>query len=353
MGKSEENTERKTRATSADVAKLAGVSRTQVSYVLNKTGVEHVSEEKRNRIIHAARELAYQPHQSAQALRKGYSNEFGLFFPAPYSARINAMLGTIHEMGLENDCMPTQYSFNSYRDAERKNEAFQAMVARRPIGIFCSLLDVTREDIDYARERGIERILVLDVEQHEDLDTLYMPLEPVGYLVAKHLLDLGHRHLGIIRPADPIQARGFDLRCRGMRRGMEAYTDARLSILDWSSENNRPTLEYAAEFVNRTLLGTNRPSALYTYSDDYAYTVQAVLQDRGIHIPGDISLVGTDDLPYSALVRPALTTVRIDSTGLGEQAVALINALISGVPAPAFDHVPSLVRRQSSAQFRQ
>jgi len=351
MEKREERTERKTRATSADVAKLAGVSRTQVSYVLNKTGVEHVSEEKRSRIIHAARELAYQPHQSAQALRKGYSNEFGLFFPAPYSARINAMLGTIHEMGLENDCMPTQYSFNSYRDAGRKTEAFQAMVARRPIGIFCSLLDVTREDIEYARERGIERILVLDVERHADLDTLYMPLEPVGFLVASHFLESGHRHLGILRPADPIQRRGFELRLKGMKRAMESYPEARLSILDWSSENNRPTLDYAAEFVNRTLSGKNRPSALYAYSDDYAYPVQAVLLDRGIRIPGDLSLAGTDDLPYSALVRPALTTVRIDSTDLGEQAVALINALISGAPKPVFEHCPVLVTRQSSAIF--
>jgi len=352
MGKTEEFGERKQRATSADVARLAGVSRTQVSYVLNKTGTEHVSEEKRNRIIQAARDLAYQPHQSAQALRKGYSNEFGLFFPAPYSTRINAMLGTIHEMGLVNDCMPTQYSFNSYRDAGRKQEAFQAMVARRPIGIFCSLLDVSREDIEYARERGIERILVLDVEEHADLETLYMPLEPVGFLVAEHLLDLGHRHLGIIRPADPIQARGFDLRYRGMKRAMEAVPGSRLSVLDWSRENNRPTLEFAAEFVERTLLQGERPSALYTYSDDYAFPVQAVLLDHGMNIPGDLSLVGTDDLPYSALLRPSLTTVRIDRTGLGEQAVSLINALISGLPPPVFEHEPVLVSRQSSALYR-
>jgi len=350
MEKTGEIAERKQRSTSADVAKRAGVSRTQVSYVLNKTGIEHVSEEKRNRIMQAAHDLAYQPHQSAQALRKGYSNEFGLFFPAPYSPRINAMLGTIHEMGLVNDCMPTQYSFNSYRDASRKNEAFQAMVARHPIGIFCSLLDVSRDDIEYARERGIERILVLDVEQHADLDTLYMPLEPVGFLVAEHLLALGHRHLGIIRPADPIQARGFSLRCRGMKRAMKNFPEARLSVLDWSKENNRPTLEFAAEFVARTLLHGDRPDALYTYSDDYAFPVQAVLQDHGIKIPGDLSLVGTDDLPYSALLRPSLTTVRIDITSLGEQAVALINAQISGLPAPVFEHAPMLVVRDSSAR---
>ncbi len=343
------------RATSADVARLAGVSRTQVSYVLNKTGIDHVSEDKQQRIMTAARQLNYQPHQSAQALRKGYSNEFGLFFPAPYPARINAMLGTIHESGLAAGCMPTQYSFNSYRDPTRKDAAFQAMVARRPMGIFCSLLDVTRADLEYARAKGIEHILVLDVEAHDDLDTLYMPLEPVGCLAGRHLLELGHQHIGVIRPADPIQARGFRLRLAGLQRAFSDYPDARLSILDWSADNNRPTLEYANELIDRLLSGPDRPSGIYTYSDDYAYPLMASLLDRGIRIPEDISLIGTDDLPHSALVRPSLTSIQMDNVSLGVQAVAMINAMILGESGNASpdvysDHCPILLPRQSTSR---
>ena len=90
------------RPTSLDVAKLAGVSRAQVSYVLSGSDSSHASSEKRALILAAVKQLGYQPHQSARALRKGFSNEFGLFFPAPYTPRINQMLGVIHEVGLVN-----------------------------------------------------------------------------------------------------------------------------------------------------------------------------------------------------------------------------------------------------------
>ena len=337
--------------TSADVARLAEVSRTQVSYVLNDTGHSHVSGEKRERILEAARELGYKPQQSAQALRKGYSNEFGIFFPAPYTPRINDILGTIHETGLARDCVPIQYSYNSYRDPARKLEAFNSLLARRPVGLFCSLLDIGMPEIELARSKGIDRILVLDVEVHEVIPTLLIPAESVGRLAARHLLEQGHRRLGIIRPSDPVQERPFQLRLRGMRRELEAYPGAEVRILDWPAENLRPTLPFAARFASRSLGCGDCPTGLYTFSDDYAYPLMSALLDRGLAIPADIALVGTDDLPYSELFRPALSTIRFDDSSLGDRAVALIDSLITGESVePRFLHTPEpvLVMREST-----
>jgi DNA-binding LacI/PurR family transcriptional regulator len=345
------NMENSSRPTSADVARLAGVSRTQVSYVFSNTNHSHVSLEKRERILKAARELGYTPQQSAQALRKGYSNEFGIFFPAPYTPRINDILGTIHESGLARNCIPIQYSYNSYRDQGRKMEAFGSLLARRPIGLFCSLLDIGMTEIEFARSKGVDRILVLDVEVNESIPTLLIPAESAGRLAAKHLLELGHRRLGIIHPSDPIQERPFKLRLRGMLREMESYPQATLRILDWPQENLRPTMPYAARFVSHSLTGDDRPTGLYTFSDDYAYPLMSALMDRGVAIPADISLIGTDDLPYSELFKPSLSTIRFDDSSLGDRAVALINSLLTGESIdPRFLHFPEpvLVRREST-----
>jgi DNA-binding LacI/PurR family transcriptional regulator len=339
------------RPTSADVARLAGVSRTQVSYVLNNTGTAHVSADKRRRIFEAAEELHYVPHQSAQALRRGFSNEFCMFFPAPYTPRINEILGTIHEKGLTQDCVATQYSFNSYRDPARMLEAFNMLIARRPRGLFCSLMDISEREIRLAMEKGIKHILVLDVEPHDDYTTLYIPAEPLGFLAAKHLLERGHRRLGVIRPSDPVQARAFKLRLKGMHRALAAYGDASLRILEWPAENIRPTPAYAERFVQTLPPGKECPTGIYTYSDDYAYPLMARLREHGIRVPQDIALIGTDDLPHSALFQPSLSSIQLDATPLGERAVALINSLISGEEPEARFRLPPepvLMAREST-----
>jgi len=341
-----------TRSTSSDVAKLAGVSRTQVSYVLNKTQDDHVSSEKRQKILEAATALGYQPNQSAQALRKGYSNEFGIFFPAPYSSRINAMLGTIHETGLAKDCVPTQYSFNSYRDPARKRDAFMSMLARRPIGIFCSLMDVTMQDIELARSKNVKKILILDIEPHESLPTLLLPVELLGFTAAEHLFSQGHTHIAVLKPSDPIQSRAFLLRLQGMKKSLLHFPGCKITVIDWSVDNFRPTLAYASLFVEKLIPCLSEITALYTFSDEYAYPVMAVLLDKGIHIPGNLALLGTDDLPYSELFRPSLSSIRFDTAALGGRAVAMINQLITGENLdPRFlqTSMPVLVPRASTS----
>jgi DNA-binding LacI/PurR family transcriptional regulator len=334
-----------------DVAKKAGVSRTQVSYVLNNTRADHVSAENREKILAAARDLGYQPHQSAQALRRGFANEFGLFFPAPYTARINAMLGTIHETGLADGCLPVQYSFNSYHEPERKREAFRALLARKPRGLFCSLLDIDQAFLDEARDRGVEKILVFDIEDHTGSPTLALPTEAIGFLAIQHLLFRGHHDIGILKPSDPIQERAYALRMAGARKALAQVSGCRLHEFPWPAENLRPTPPFAGVFLKETGLLSSGITALYTYSDEFALPLLAELLDQGVSVPRDLALVGTDDLPLATLTRPALTTIRFDQDTLGHRAVALINALITD-EAPPLEHqrplTPQLVLRQTT-----
>jgi LacI family transcriptional regulator len=334
-----------------DIARLAGVSRTQVSYVLNGTGSTHVSAEKRKYILDVIKKVGFRPHHSAQTLRRGYSSEFAIFFPAPYSSRIANLIGTIHEKGLVGECVVTQYSWNSHSNLQRKNEAFQAMLARRPLGIFCSLLDVDRKDIEDAKASGIDRILVFDGERHDDLTTFYMPFEEIGRLAAMHLLELGHRQIAFIRPMDPVQNRPFQLRYRGMMAVVSSVKNATIDILDFPKINMSPSLDAAKTVINAFLSLPKIPTAIYAYSDDFALALIRVLYEVGFNIPHDVAVLGTDDIPYSELSVPSLSTIRFGKDSPGERAVALINSLITGeVAEQRFlqEPVPYLIRRETT-----
>ena len=334
-----------------DIARLAGVSRTQVSYVLNGTGSTHVSAEKREYILDVIKKFGFRPHYSAQTLRRGYSSEFAIFFPAPYNSRIANLIGTIHEKGLAGKCVVTQYSWNRHSNLQRKNEAFQAMLARRPLGIFCSLLDVDRKAIADAKAGGIDRILVYDGERHDDLTTFYMPFEETGRIAAEHLLELGHRQIAFIRPMDPVQTRPFHLRYRGMMAVVSSVSNAAIDILDFPKIDMSLSLDTAKTVINAFLSLPKRPTAIYAYSDDFALPLIRAFYEAGFKIPHDVAVLGTDDLPYGELSVPSLSTIRFDEDSLGERAVALINSLITGEAAEQRflqEPVPCLIRREST-----
>lgn len=134
---------------------------------------------------------------------------------------------------------------------------------------------------------------------------------------------------------------------------LESYPQADLRVLDWPLGNLRPTLPFATRFVSHSLTGDDCPTGLYTFSDDYAYPLMSALLDRGVGLPADIALIGTDDLPYSELFKPSLSTIRFDDASLGDRAVASINSLITGESIePRFLHIPEpvLVKRDSTME---
>jgi len=178
----------------------------------------------------------------------------------------------------------------------------------------------------------VENILLYDIEPHPDYPTLLLPVEAIGFLAAQHLLFRGHESIGVIKPADPVQSRAYQIRLAGMRRAMQTCPEAKLLELPWPKDDVRPTLLGSEQFIEIHGINHGSITALYTYSDEYAFPLLAKLTDAGTKIPQQIALVGSDDLPFAALIRPALTTVSFDQDSLGKRAVSMINALITGEP---------------------
>jgi DNA-binding LacI/PurR family transcriptional regulator len=192
-----------------------------------------------------------------------------------------------------------------------------------------------------------------DIEPHDGVMTLLLPSESIGHVAGDYLARLGHRKIAVIRAFDTVQRKPFEHELRGMQRAFAAFPDVRLRIVDWPEGYNRPSLDHAGHFMDRLLALSPRPTGLYAYSDDYAFTILAAAKKSGLRIPQDLSVLGTGNAEFSQLVQPSLTTITVDASDLGGRAVALINSLITGVPAEQRflePPEPAIVERESTKQ---
>lgn len=344
--------------TSVDVARRAGVSRTAVSYVLNGIHTSHVSEETRAKVLRAARELGYHLNSSAQALRKGQSKEICILSNIALTVNDAEIFVSMQQHALHLGYIPVVYFVGGLTDEQRR-ELLAKILARRPLALLLSPDCISADDIELARQMGVEYILLgaaEPIEEHRLVDassatlsTFSIPTLEIGELAARHLLERGHRGLGIVQPDEARHELAFLQRLKGMRAAIVAaglVEEVRLEILPMH-------LSMAAvhDLVASRLNNSERPTGIYTFNDEYALPLMGALSDRGIRVPEDVALIGTDNVAFSAFVRPALTTISFDNAAFGRRGIEMLAALQKGGALPAEltrPLVPELILRAST-----
>ena len=332
--------------TSLDVANKAGVSQAAVSYVLNGVRNEHVSEETRAKILQVARELGYHAHPSARSLRKGQSDEICCIINAPPSFISYEIHLSILEQIFLHGYIPVFY-VSPCAPTEQWRETLQRMFARHPMGLIISQFMSMADDITLARQMGIEHIVLISTRPMEDIPAIIFPGSPPGYLAAQHLLERGHRHLGMVHPSDPILEDVFQQRLEGMHAAMAGTPGATLDLLPFTL-----SLPDAHSLVDTYLTAAEHPTGIYAFNDEYALPLLRALADRGVRVPQDIAIVGTNDLPFCEFVWPSLTSIRYDSeAAIGQRAVEMLITLHKGQPLSeelSRPLIPQLIPREST-----
>jgi DNA-binding LacI/PurR family transcriptional regulator len=331
----------------ADVARVAGVSHQTVSRVINEA--DHVRPETRERVLRAMVELDYRPNPVARALVTGRSHTLGV---VSFDTTLYGPASTL--FGIER--------------------------AAHAEGYFVSIISVTSLDrasvlgaVERLRAQGVDGVLLITPQESAAQAVLDVPADmpvvaveagpeeaiPVvavdqvaGAMAAvRHLLELGHRTVWhVAGPGDWLEARQ---RIDGWAAALEeAGADAPpLLSGDWSA---RSGYELA-----RRLSTVRDVTAVFAANDQMALGVLRALHEAGRSVPGEVSVVGFDDIPEAEYLSPPLTTVRQDFDEVGRRCIAALLRLIEADrpdgpdrPEPPPRVAPTLVGRASTAPPR-
>lgn len=288
--------------TSADVARLARVSRATVSYVLNNSTAVRISDPTRRRVRDAATELGYVPHAAARSLRAGHSRM--VLLPT-----VNLPSTPLHHRflrGLESGLRRLDYTVVQYGSIGLDpDEAARAWAELRPVAVIApGSVPLTPQGIAVLRRSGAKAVITLGPQPVPGAHALITDQREVGDSAVRHLLERGRRRIGVVMPADPGPALFAGPRLAGARRAAEAG-GARIEELPL-----RYTEESAAFLAARWhTLGLD---AVFAYDDTYAMLLMRSLQDAGIEVPEDTAVVGADDAMLGRLLRPRLSSVRME-----------------------------------------
>ncbi len=320
-----------------DVARVAGVSYQTVSRVLNNS--PNIRSATRDRVLAAIDELGYRPNQAARALVTSRSHTIGVLTSmsvhyGPTTA-INALEVSAREAGFRISLTTLAAS-----DDASIRSSLDFLMSQRIEGL---VVIAPQERILQSLEDAAVTIPTITLDTSGRAETHSVGVDQIAgaRLAMQHLIELGHTDIvHIAGPRDWIEA---DARMRGYLEALsEADLRTRAPILgDWSAG-----FGYHA---GRELLRYRDFTAVFAGNDQMALGFLHACRETGIDTPGEMSVVGFDDIPEAAHFAPPLTTIRQDFAEIGRRAMSMLLALIGGEAAEPARVEPELVRRSSTA----
>lgn len=298
-----------------DVARLAGVSISTVSRVINK--FPSVKEKNRIRIMNAIKELKFQPSVFAQRLATGKSNVVALVIPryegifySFYALELIRGIGTLCD-ALKLDLLL------QLTDTSRE-------LNLRSVGgaIFADIIG-NRRQLQDALDCGIPCVVINNYV--EDLEVSCIAIDNRGGAekAVEYLISLGHKRIAHI--AGDLVSQAAAQRLEGYRRALKNNNMAFKEEYIFKTDYSRGQARLAAEKLVKM---TNPPTAVFVASDSMALEVMAVARELGKEIPRDLSIVGFDDNPSGLYGPVALTTVRQPLIKMAEESVRELNLLM-------------------------
>ena len=302
----------------ADVAKLAGVSRSTVSIVLNERSGSRVpiSENTRQRVLDAAQKLGYHPNDLARNLRSGSSQTIGFLMPTLQNPHYWDILA-----GAEEIISARKYHISlavANMDPEREHDCLRSLSRQRLDGLI--VIPTFIDKITDGQEiNWSSRPPAIVTQPVEDADWVFFDFRSGNEQVMDHLLSLGHRRIGLIASGsrqDLAQSRQTIYSAKLAEMG--APVDKRLLLRCGNLANDG---YHAAQ---KLLALVPAPTAIWAINDLVAMGVMRAVYETGQRIPDDVALVGFDNLPLSEQLVPTLTTVDLPARQLGRRAAEIL-----------------------------
>jgi DNA-binding LacI/PurR family transcriptional regulator len=298
-----------------DIAKETGFSISTVSRVLSNSNYP-VSEQIREKVVHVAERLGYEPNIAARSLRTDRTNTIGIIvddFLSPFTPPIvRGIQDTLNENGF------LSLLVNSDWDADQEQAAIKTLLSRPVDGII--FVEYSHQTTSDVLERSNKPRVFVHRLFGSPIKNSVVPDDYHGAsLATQHLLDLGHHHIGYIN--GPENWHTCRARLSGYRDTLTNHNlPFQLSLVqpgDWELESG-----YAA--AKNFLKLPERPTAIFAANDLMALGAIYAIQDAGLKVPEDVAVVGYDNRNFTKTVRPRITTVSMPVIEMGGVAAELL-----------------------------
>jgi LacI family transcriptional regulator len=298
-----------------DVARLANVSVATVSRVLNASAP--VRDDTRARVLDVARELRFAPNGAARTLSRRQASALGVILPDLYGEFFSELL-----RGIDLEAQRAGHSLlvsSSHHDAHGVSVAVRAMRGRVD-GLLIMAPEVSTASLATALPDGLPAVILNARPIRGAIAAVMVDNMGGTRAVVRHLTALGHCDVAFI--SGPPRNADAGARLRGYRAAMRT---AGLTVRDTFVMDGDFTEESGWRAARELLMQRGpRPTAIFAANDAMAVGALLALHEAGVDVPGDISIVGFDDIPIARYVTPALTTVRVAIDVLGARAASLL-----------------------------
>ena len=305
------------RVTMEDVAKQAGVSHMTVSRAINNKG--GISTETRKRVLEIAKEMGFQPSGIARGLATNRTRTIGLVVPDvanPFFAKIT--------QGAEDIAYAQDFNLflvNTHEDAEREERVLDSLLFQQVDGvILCSSrLDPSRLLVrlrQFQHAVLINRVLELPLP---GITTIEFNDKAGAEEAVRYLISKNRRHIAFI--AGPNNSYSSRKRKQGY---LAALQSANITIDESLIVNCFPDSQGGYKAATAILNSHSHINAIFAYNDLVAAGVLQACRENGRSIPEDIALIGIDDIPMAALLKPSITTLGINKHAIGAKAMQIL-----------------------------
>lgn len=334
-----------------DVARLAGVSRTTVSYVLNNVTGIHISEQTRQRVLDAARELDYHPNAIARSLARKKTLTLGL-----------VLCSNLDRLSSDAFLPGVIYGIGSITSAAGFRLLVEVVDSNRPDSYISLIREFHSDGIILAGVRiddpNLEKlnpeefpVVLWGKMPNSSLPSVDVDNASAARMAVEHLIALGHSRIACITNAAPDVTPEAADRLKGYRYALEAhgigYDDLLVRYGDYQERSGYEAMRSLLDQIER-------PTAVFVASDVVALGALSAARAAGLNVPHDLALVGFDDIQLSQYVEPPLTTVRVPAHQIGAtSAQMLLNIIQSGHrPASVFLETELVIRESCGARLK-
>ena len=303
------------------VAEKAGVSVNTASRAINNK--PDINEKTKKRILEIAQELGYIRNSAAVALRTKKTRTIGVVIADNRNPFYAEVLN-----GMEIAAREKNYHIilaNTQRDYKKEEEAINLLLAKRVDGLLITPVQDRDDDIKKLIEANIPFVVVGRDFKNIEVDAVYNDEVKGGFLATDYLIKKGHKKIALVNGflyKSPARSR-----LEGYKKALNKYRipldDLLISAGDINMENG---YERTRQMMEKNLDFT----AIFAYNDMMAFGVMQAIKEKGLKMPQDIALVGYDDISFSSLISPTLTTIKLKKQELGVESVKLLFSRING-----------------------